>query len=221
VAFPGTGAIRSLYLDGYGALFIVNVGFPLQPPPLAKPREERPPADSSWEEAKRELHTPGPDTMMARSPGEEFDQEKATRLEDALLDALKNASHIRGLKSDDSITICVLGGGVPLPMRNGPKGEPDPFFDRAEAGGFPGAGNQGGSRATTLTLRVKKADVEALAKGKLATSDFRKRASITTGIGPVTGGMPFSGTFFGGGFGGSGGGGGFGGSSGGGGGNRP
>src|SRR5204862_5958190 len=29
---PGSGSIRNLYLEGYGALFLLNVNFPLLPP---------------------------------------------------------------------------------------------------------------------------------------------------------------------------------------------
>src|SRR5262249_8835281 len=48
---------RSLYLDGYGALFLMRVDFPLLAPPAAKDEpKEKAPTDSSWEAARRELY---------------------------------------------------------------------------------------------------------------------------------------------------------------------
>src|SRR5439155_25390899 len=54
---PGSSPIRSIYLEGYGALFLVSVNFPLLPPP-DKPEstKEKSDTDSTWEEAKRELY---------------------------------------------------------------------------------------------------------------------------------------------------------------------
>ena len=54
---PGSAPLRSLYLEGYGAVFLVNVNFPLLPPP-AEPAEqkEKTPVESTWQEAKRELY---------------------------------------------------------------------------------------------------------------------------------------------------------------------
>jgi len=54
---PGSGSIRNLYLEGYGALFLLNVNFPLLPPPeKAEPTKEKSETDSTWEEAKQELY---------------------------------------------------------------------------------------------------------------------------------------------------------------------
>ena len=36
------------------------------------------------------------------------------------------------------------------------------------------------ARGTIMTIRVKKSDADAFAKGKLSLEDFRKKASITT-----------------------------------------
>src|SRR5256886_14538876 len=52
---PGSSPIRSLYLEGYGALFLLNVNFPLLPPPQkAEQTKEKSETDSTWEEARRE-----------------------------------------------------------------------------------------------------------------------------------------------------------------------
>src|SRR5262249_54718529 len=69
---PGAAPMRSLYLDNYGAVFFLNVGFPLIAPEKAE--EEKPAADSAWEDAKEELygqHGPG---AMVGEPAEEYSQ---------------------------------------------------------------------------------------------------------------------------------------------------
>jgi len=48
---------------------------------------------------------------------EEYDGTKVNKLKDALFEALKNATNIRNLKSDDSITVCVFGGASEAPFR--------------------------------------------------------------------------------------------------------
>jgi hypothetical protein len=178
----GSGPARNLYLDGYGALFLVNVYFPLVPPAV-KTEVEKPSGDSTWEEAKQELYGGGPGARPPLAPAEEFSQDKVNKLKATLLEALKNASNLRGVKSDESITVCVLGGTSATPPRA-------KRFARAGTGGGGGGGGYGGSftfsssgappQGTIMTIRVKKTDVDAYAKGKVGLEEFQKRARITT-----------------------------------------
>jgi hypothetical protein len=180
----GSGPVRNLYLDGYGALFFVSVNFPLVAP-VAKSDEEKPAGDSAWEEAKQELYGGGPGTRAPFPPTEEFSQDKVNKLKTTLLDALNNASNIRGVKPEESITVCVLGG----PGSAGPRPK---HVARAGAGGGGGGfgGGYGGGlgfaysgaplKGTLMTIRVKKSDVDSFAKGKLSPEEFQKRARITT-----------------------------------------
>ncbi|HWV99876.1 MAG TPA: hypothetical protein VNZ64_09315 [Candidatus Acidoferrum sp.] len=181
---PGSGPARNLYLDGYGALFLVNVYFPLVPPAV-NTEEEKPSGDSTWEEAKQELYGGGPGARPPLAPAEEFSQDKVNKLKATLLEALKNASNLRGVKSDESITVCVLGGA----SATAPRAK---RFARAGTGGGGGGGGggYGGSftfsssgappQGTIMTIRVKKTDVDAYAKGKVGLEEFQKRARITT-----------------------------------------
>jgi hypothetical protein len=177
---PGSGPARNLYLDGYGALFLVNVYFPLVPPAV-KTEEEKPSGDSTWEEARQELYGGGPGARPPLPPAEEFSQDKVNKLKTTLLETLKNAGNIRGLKPDESVTICVQGG----------PGAASPRARRvARAGTAGGGGGYGGAFAfahsggpaqgTIMTIRVKKTDVDAFAKGKVNLDEFQKRARITT-----------------------------------------
>src|SRR5215469_12059026 len=113
---PGGGPTRNLYLDGYGAVFFLNVNFPLLPPPVEKNVEkERAPGDSTWEEARAEVYGQSGGKSWASHP--EYDAAKVAALKKAVLDSLKNASNIRSVRSDESITVCVIGAPSQAPGR--------------------------------------------------------------------------------------------------------
>jgi len=108
---PSSNPMRSLYLEGYGALFLLNVGIPLLPPPAkAEPQKEKSPVDSNWDQARQELYGQRTEGKTVTGPVKEYSEEKVNRLKDALLEALKNATNIRNLKPNDSVTVCVFGG---------------------------------------------------------------------------------------------------------------
>jgi len=196
---PGSGSIRNLYLEGYGALFLLNVNFPLLPPPdKTEPAKEKSETDSTWEEAKQELYGQSDPWAqvgkafrfsMSTGPQPEYDKEKVENLKESLLEALKNATNIRNLKADESITACVFGGV------SAPSGKARTVVKRA-----PGSQDADRdevvvterdegppTRGTILTIRVKKSDADAFAKDKLSLEDFRKKASITTYAGDTGG----------------------------------
>lgn len=186
---PGGVPTRSVYLDGYGALFFLTVNFPLLPTPTDKNVEkEKSSTDSAWEEAREEVY--GRPTAKSWTSGPEYDSAKVATLKGALLDSLKNASNIRSVKSDESITVCVIGGSSRAPMRvvtsSGGGGGLQTFG--ASAGGgdeagqnvwFTTSGSDDASEIkTTMTIRVKKSDCEAFANGKMTADEFRKKAVI-------------------------------------------
>jgi hypothetical protein len=247
----GQSPVRSMYLDDYGALFFLNVNFPLLAPPAkAEPPKETSKADSAWDEARREIYGQPSDrrpiAVTEGSPAEPYDADKVSELKDTLLEALKAASNIRELKSDDSVTVCVFGpdtattgtyfrltsettrsrqgSAVPGNPRSsygdaanggtnvrgygtsegtGGGGRGGGGYSAAagsEFGGLIAGGGRGGRgsttdmvgglysldssgnppmRGSTLTIRVKKSDVDAFAKDRLALDAFRKRAKIT------------------------------------------
>jgi hypothetical protein len=177
---PGHNPTRGLYLEGYGALFTLSVGFPLLPSPKNDEERENPSTDSAWNEARQEVY--GQQRIDGKAVyvrGEEYDERKVNKLKDAVLEALKNATHIRGLKNDDSVTVCIFGGAAALPTKvitgnkpGGPKQKEVYVADRPE------------SRSTILTIRLKKSDIDAFAKDKLNLDDFRKKAKMTSYAGP-------------------------------------
>jgi hypothetical protein len=171
--------VRSLYLEGYGAVFFLNVGFPLLAPPKPEPKKEQPETSSTWEEARQELYGQRGEPKLSTAPGEEYDQDKVDKLKDSILESLKNGSNIRDLKADDSITVCVFGvagrsGRVQSTARR--TSTPTPLESYVYV---IGDGKGGRTRGTVLTVRVRKSDAEAFAKGKFDLDEFRKKAKIS------------------------------------------
>jgi hypothetical protein len=187
-------------------LFTLSVGFPLLPSAKNDEEKENPSTDSAWNEARQEVY--GERRMDGKAVyvrGEEYDERKVNRLKDAVLEALKNATNIRGLKNDDSITVCVFGGGAALPMKV--KAEDKPGTPKPKEVYIPVRPQ---SHSTILTVRVRKSDADSFAKDKLNLDEFRKKAKIMPYAGAVD--SPRATTFGGvtGGGGGFGGGGGYG-----------
>ena len=182
---PGSMPMRSLYLDNYGAVFFLSVGFPLIAPP-EKQQEEKPAGDSAWEDARQELYGQRPQGALGGEPAEDFSQEKVEKLKETLLESLKNASNIRDLKSDEFVTIWVSGGNSGGTARFRIVKNHAPANPGANA--FAADQLMSPSRRTILTLRVSKADIDSYAKGKLSSQEFEKHARITTYTGDPAGG---------------------------------
>jgi hypothetical protein len=115
----GSSATRSIYLDGYGALFMMKVDFPLSPPD-EKPEEEKPEegVDPVWQDAKRKIFEPEEGSKFRRRgptregrPEEKYEAEKVEALKRKLSKALKHAANIRHLKPDDQVILSVTGSG--------------------------------------------------------------------------------------------------------------
>jgi hypothetical protein len=190
----GSAPIRSLYLEGYGALFTLQVNFPLleesEGDAQEKPKGE---TDSTWESARRELYGGGAGggvfdrgfglggffgTVM--ESGQAYDADKVSELEETLLEVLKNAHHIRGLEPTDSVTLCVFGGSAPRTTKvRQIRSRTDEMVVGSKEVTVIGRRADGSDlRGSMLTMRVKKSDVDAFARGELDLAGFRERASI-------------------------------------------
>jgi hypothetical protein len=200
---PPGSTVRNFYLDGYGALFLLDVRFPLLPPPKQeeqnKPKE---PTSSAWEEARNELYNQRPPRRdqgfvwknFARGEAEEYDAQKVEDLKGSLLEAFKQATHIRAVKPEEWVTV-VVTGGEPARMevlrlgggggRGGGGGDAQDVRVEAKGGAAvyevnttgvvrraPGQGE------STLLIRARKSDVDAFDKGKLDLDQFKKKATI-------------------------------------------
>ncbi len=191
---PGTP--RNLYLDGYGAIFFINVNYPLLPPATKeKAQEPKSESDSEWEKTKNELYHPptsssdlsfnfspfgsGSSVYSTGAPAEEYDEDKVTELKENLAAALKNASHIRRLKGDDTITVVVTGrnpgSGTRVITRHSQNGSSSSSSSSSWA-----TSSHSGSQTPTarLIIRAKRSDIESFQKDKLSADDFRKKVTM-------------------------------------------
>jgi len=144
---------RALYLDGYGAVFMLSVRFPLiGPPPAGTEGPEEEPA-SLWEQTQRELTAPPEPRVVYAVPQEPpFRPESVEKLKNALLTALEEAKNMRSIGAEEALSVIVFGTQPSYP-----------WF-----GVDPGV----------LTLHARKADVDALAAGTLPAEEFVKKVTI-------------------------------------------
>lgn len=209
-----SGGPQNLFIEGYGALFFLNVNFPLQPAPRkendAEPKEKN---NSEWENARREMAQPagagGADAFVAfsdnferdfvwnGSPAAAYDADRVEELKSDLIAALKNAAHIRKLKSDEIVTVVVTGAspGAGKSGKGAGGGGSGGGFSTGGAGpatidpatGLPvphgtgfAVGAAGGDHGPSarLVLRTRKADAEAFQNGKLSLDDFKKKVTV-------------------------------------------
>lgn len=188
-------AAQNLYLDGYGALFFVNVQFPLVAPPQKHDSEKsKEPVDSTWEETKRELYgsreASGLTHLFSKDrPRVEYDSKKVEKLKDALVQALKNGTNIRNLKPEDFVTVTVIGADNSLPATvavNKSETDSDTKKGTLSRGRYEVRLQNVVARAprasgdTVMTVRAKKADVDNFAGGRLTLEQFRAKVSIAT-----------------------------------------
>ena len=190
-------ATEAIYLQGYGALFLMEANFPLTPPPRSKEKEAKKteePADPIWQQTKQEIFDPMIRTTRRISqPGEKYDAEQIEEVKKELVKSLKHAANIRNLKPDEWVILTVTGAGrQPNEVfEYGRLIRPDDATGSAYPGGaFPGgygSGGYGGSyrergspSAMVLTIRAKKSDVDAFAKGELDFDKFRQKVQILT-----------------------------------------
>jgi hypothetical protein len=197
ISTSGSPARRSLEIEGYGAIFLLNVNFPLAGPAEKPDEDKKEPSNSTWDEAKRELYGQSegsPDGNLIRFSKEGYDPKRVEKLKDSLLEALKNAANIRGLKSDESVTVVVTShvgpGRARLFQKKAAATGGYGGGGRFGGGGFGGAGtmpfwqwqdgsiNAEGRGESVLTIRARKSDIDVFARGKLTMDDFRKKASV-------------------------------------------
>jgi hypothetical protein len=153
----------------------------LAPPSKPQPAEKKDDTSSSWEEARNELYGREDHNDYKRGsdkrPAVPFDASRVEALKRDLTEALKNATHMRGLKDNENVTIVVQGPGSEQHVQRtrsiGPKKAETKEDVFSYAFSAPGAGPR-----SVMTLRAKKSDIDAFGKGKTELDDFRKKVSI-------------------------------------------
>jgi len=184
---------QAIYLEGYAALFLMKVNFPISPSPEAQEEKktEEEDTDPLWTQMRQEIYAPEEADRRRRSddrPEEKYDAEKVEELKETLIKTLKHAANIRNLKPEESVVLTVIGKA----------GQPDVsaierlygedysrYIGRTRAG-------TGFSSPTVLTIRAKKADIDAFAKGALDFDEFRQKTQLISYpfLGRNLGGQP-------------------------------
>lgn len=196
VGFMAGGAgPDALYLDGFGALFLISVDFPLVAPKQETANREEEVADETWEQTRRELREGGDPFGRSFNRGFRYGEDalvyredRVQELQESLIDALKHASNLNGVPNDETIAIAVFcpaardGGttaaaGARRKSRGGyNKDDEDLMGTTGVLTGLDHLGQPG----SVMGLRVRKSDVDAFAKGRIDRDAFAKKVQIST-----------------------------------------
>lgn len=179
-------ATKGIYMQGYGALFLLKVDFLLSPPPPQVQQEKEikeESVDPVWEQMKRDMYEPEEARRRkADRPEEKYDAERVESLKITLTRALKHAANIRALKPDEIVILTVISGaGQPAAtslvtrVYSSTNGKSSYIATEPRD-----AGSDSFSHAV-LTIRAKKSDIDAFAKDDLDFDQFRQRTQMLTG----------------------------------------
>lgn len=179
----GSHVTEVIFLNGYGAIFFMEVNFVLTGPPESpkesEPNEPKEQVDSIWKRAELELYAPKHLMRgVRRRPEQVYEPEKVEILKKNLVETLKHAANIQALKTDDLVIITVIGKfGMPASL--------SPMAARRSNRGkwipLTGSANEVPIQSfapTALTIRAKKSDIDAYSKGELDFDKFHERVQI-------------------------------------------
>jgi hypothetical protein len=206
-SFPGLRRPQAMYLEGYGATFLLNVPFPLAAPAVKDERKPDKPKNTLWEQTRRELYGGRggfgggggvgvgmggrlPDEMMLMRYGilpggarrtAAYDAKRVEKLRQELIEALEQGVNLRHVKPEEYLVVVVSSSVDEREVRV------VRVEERAGATRVPEVRQEersvlvpqaAGPGANTLVLRVKKADADALAADKIDSEEFQKRVSV-------------------------------------------
>ena len=188
----GRQTTQSMYLQGFAALFLMKVDFPLSPGPQVdeekEPQQEKEQdVDPIWTETKRDLFEPEKSRKeKSKRPKQEYDAEKVENLKTILVQSLKHAANIRNLKPDESVILTVTGSSASSGIRSMRRiaGTDQVMVidndnnTRIIQGGT--IREIGLSLPTVLVIRAKKSDIDRFAKGDLDFDQFQQNTQILT-----------------------------------------
>ncbi len=164
--FPVTRRPKAMYIGGYGALFFLQVDFPLLPPAEQLEQAAAEQQDPVWAETRRSLFEPQTALRPNGAPtAEPYDEGKVQMLQERLKNILRHATNIRSLAPDEWLVIVVQGAASEV-------GAAAPMADNGLL--TPPSGGR-----TLLTLRARKADIDQYAKDQLDPAQFEQRLQLT------------------------------------------
>jgi hypothetical protein len=191
-------SIQAMYLQGYGALFMANVDFPLSAPPDSNAQKDQVTKDDTdqvWEQTRQQIYQPQTaeisrrfSTAGAGAAEVRYDAQKVENLKTTLIQSLKHASNIRALKADESVILSITGSGISTKIIAKIQMDDGKTVIYYEANGrqIERIYNKGEwpdlsleqTAPTVLVIRAKKADIDAFAKSEINLEQFRQRVQI-------------------------------------------
>jgi len=182
-------SVRPLFLEGFGALFMIKVNFPVVPP--SKLDEEAPEhPESDWDKARQEIF--GRQRQLSWlggtvESGADYDVDQIETLTKELTEVLKNAANFRNLKPDEYVSITVFGspnsGAKAVKPSRRKKSEPADATKELDRTIKELVRSRTARPGTVLTMRVRKADVDAFSKGAMNYDAFAKKVATNTYLG--------------------------------------
>jgi hypothetical protein len=179
----GNRTTEAIYLEGYGALFLMKINMLLSAPPEAQKREKTKDEDTDpvWSQMRREMYEPE-EARRSRTndkPEEKYDALMVGNLKATLIETLKHATNIQALKPEQLVILTVIGerhrpatvtrsysygrssgSRYRRTVQTAPKDETGPLLP------------------TVLTICAKKSDIDAFAQGEIDYDQFRQRTGI-------------------------------------------
>jgi hypothetical protein len=193
----GGKSVRALYLENFGPLFMVKVNFPVHAPTVTEAKVPDEPDDSEWNRARRDLFGFPEDTRWTGSSGGvPYEAERVEALKKQLVAALTNASNMKGVRPEEHVTVTVFGSpaatngeatrerrssssGSSSSTSSSSRGQPARVAVVVERNKVTQLENaRASSHGTVLTLRLKKADIDAA--GKDGAEALVKKAIVNT-----------------------------------------
>jgi len=110
--FGGSGRdAEALYLEGYGALFVMRVDFPLSFASESRPEDEpEPEADPVWQRARQKLYAPHDARRYGRAGAlPAADEMTIEQFQEDMVKALRHAANIRHIDPNESIILTIVG----------------------------------------------------------------------------------------------------------------
>ena len=179
--FPmGGGGAPDLYLAGFGALFMIDVGFPLcAPAEDTEAKEPESTTDQVWTQTRREMLEPAA-VGHEEKPAAAYDARKVEDLKRTIIESLKHAVNIRTLGSDPWVVVCVQsqseGGAMGAFVFNRMVIATNGVATNGAV--KPSEGPARGTGASKLIIRANRADIAAFAKGELNPEQFQQKVQV-------------------------------------------
>lgn len=187
------GRPPATYVQNHGAIFVLNVPFPLSGPDKTNVAQEKPASDSTWEETRNELFDSQRRAESVLFPGGlgestviqsvsdapeaiEYDAGRVEALKRSLILALKSGVNIRHLGSKDLITLVVAqgktGSSRAIAFERYGLAATHQRLTRAVEKAMPSEQNQ------QLVIQVSKSDIVEFAEDQIQADEFTRRAKV-------------------------------------------